>query len=93
MPEGYTLKDLIKPDRIKVQKALSGIINLQKFRESVQDEYDGHVQKSVRGEAGWVGAAGGGEPLCADGGRGKCRAAVLLLWQHILQMTTAPPVQ
>ena len=48
MPEGYTLKDLVKPDRIKVQKALSGIINLQKFRESVQDDYDAHVQKSVR---------------------------------------------
>lgn len=51
MPEGYTLKDLMKPERVKVQKALSGIINLQKFRESVQDEYDAHVQKSVRAQA------------------------------------------
>lgn len=48
MPEGYALKDLVKPDRAKVAKALSGIINLQKFRESVQDEYDAFVQKTVR---------------------------------------------
>lgn len=54
MPEGYTIKDLIKPERQKVQKALSGIINLQKFRESVQDEYDAHVQKTVSDIQGGV---------------------------------------
>lgn len=48
MAEGYTLKDLMKPDRARVQKALSGIINLQKFKESVQDDYNALVQKSVR---------------------------------------------
>jgi hypothetical protein len=52
MPEGYNLKDLMKPDRVKVQKALSGIINLQKFRESVQDDYDVHVRKTVSGRRG-----------------------------------------
>ena len=48
MAEGYTLKDLMKPDRARVQKALSGIINLHKFKESVQDDYNSLVQTSVR---------------------------------------------
>jgi Leu/Phe-tRNA-protein transferase len=50
MHEGYTLKDVLKPDRLRVQKALSGIINLQKFKESVQDEYNEHIQRSVRAD-------------------------------------------
>jgi len=47
MHEGYTLKDLMRPDRLRVQKALSGIINLQKFKESVQEDYDRHVRTTV----------------------------------------------
>lgn len=59
MPEGYTLKDMLKPDRGKVQKALSGVINLQKFRESVQEEYDAHVRRSVREDGKMVGSGVG----------------------------------
>ena len=47
MQEGYTLKDVMRPDRQRVQKALSGIINLQKFKESVQEDYHAHELKTV----------------------------------------------
>ena len=57
MHEGYSLKDLMRPDRLRVQKALSGIINLQKFKESVQEDYDRHVRTTVR-----IPASGGSPP-------------------------------
>ena len=46
--EGFSLKDLMKPDMKRVLRMLSGIINLAKFRESVQPDYDAHTKKTVR---------------------------------------------
>jgi Nuf2 family len=43
----YTLRDLIKPDKIRVQRSLSAIINFWKFIEAEQQDYNALCDKTV----------------------------------------------
>ena len=45
--DGYCLRDLIKPDRSRIQKNLSAVINLYKFKESIEEEHQPLVDRSV----------------------------------------------
>jgi hypothetical protein len=46
--DGFCLRDLTKPDRSRIQKHLSAIINLYKFKESVEEEHQPLVDHTVR---------------------------------------------
>ena len=49
--EGYTLRDLIKPDPARLRRNLSGIINFQKYREEKIEQWNEHGRKTVRTSA------------------------------------------
>lgn len=45
--DGFCLRDLTKPDRSRIQKHLSAIINLYKFKESVEEEHQPLVDHTL----------------------------------------------
>ena len=47
MHEGFTLRDLIKPDAARLRRNLSAIINFQKFREEKIEQWACHGRKTV----------------------------------------------
>ena len=66
--EGFTLRDLIKPDAARLQRNLSAIINFQKFREEKIEQWAGHGRKTVRAAAEMPrGAAHCASTSCAAG--------------------------
>lgn len=48
VPEGYTLRDHIKPDPSRVRRNLSGVVNFQKYREEKMNIYRDYEAKAVR---------------------------------------------
>lgn len=49
--EGFTLRDLIKPEPARLRRNLSAIINFQKFREEKIEAWAGHGRRTVELEA------------------------------------------
>ena len=43
----FSIRDLIKPDALRVKKILSAIINFAKFREEQLPVFDKHTERSV----------------------------------------------
>jgi hypothetical protein len=46
--DGYSLKDLVRPDPARVRRNLSAVINFHKFREERLTTYQKYTDKTVR---------------------------------------------
>jgi len=49
--EGYTLRELIKPEPTRLRRNLSAIINFQKYREEKIEQWAEHGKRTVELEA------------------------------------------
>jgi hypothetical protein len=56
--EGFTLHDLMKPDRSRVLRLLSALINLQMFKKEKAEWYEELQAKKVRARGRAGGRAG-----------------------------------
>lgn len=61
--EGLSLRDLMRPERARVLRVLSSLVNLQKFKVEKQLWYQGQEEKKVRA----AGRAAAGVAGCAVG--------------------------
>jgi hypothetical protein len=49
--DGFTLREMIRPDPARLQKNLSGVINFQKYRDEKIEAWADHGRRTVRARA------------------------------------------
>jgi hypothetical protein len=60
--DGYSLKDLVRPDPARVRRNLSAVINFHKFREERLATYQKYTDKTVRADS-WAKSCQGSDDL------------------------------